>query len=89
MLVVRSADTADHPELLHAFHSLSSPRWLEYEQSTRDEGLGDGSPVAGWAPTYQSAYLDTDVQKVLRASYAALDWMRGNADRYPRIKQGP
>jgi hypothetical protein len=52
---------------------------------------GDPTPLAAWRIDYEQPQYDGPVQRCLRASYAAFQWLQRNETlaALPRIRNGP
>ncbi len=98
----RAGGFASDPELLHVaasdfdgvpFHKGAPSEWAPKRE------VGDGTPVAAWAPDYNASAwpgppragvaLETAGVRVLRAQYEAFAWLGRNADKFPVIARGP
>lgn len=98
----RDAGFAADPELLHVaasdFDAAASERVADNALIPRQE-VGDGTPVAAWAPDYNSSAwpgpprkgvaLETSGVAALRAQYEAFEWLKARVDEFPVIRDGP
>lgn len=82
----RAAGLHQNPELLVLGQTnfdqvaLTQPNPNAMMPSTE---VPDGTPVLAWHADYAVPAVDTDISRVLRASYEAFQWVQSQAEHFP------